>query len=130
MSPALRLSNDGGPIAERERRRVSGRLIGFGLTQRPFQRLGGGQEPIPGRHGLGEDGHSALGSIIPPRKPDINYFFPMGQTSNPGSGTTNPLLPFGKVWGKTLGSLASGFVPVFSQDSIAVIAARSCSGVK
>jgi len=48
------------PGMKKERRRVSSRSIEFGLTQRPVQRLGGGQEPIPGRHGVGEGGHSAL----------------------------------------------------------------------
>jgi len=68
------------PDKEKERRRVSGRLIGFGLTQRPFRRLGGGQDPIPGRHGVGEDGHSALDSIIPPPGPDINPEIPSGRS--------------------------------------------------
>ena len=61
-----------------ERRRVSGRSIEFGLTQRPFQRLDGGQDLIPGRHGAGEDGHSALDSIITPPGPEINPEFPPG----------------------------------------------------
>jgi hypothetical protein len=55
-----------------KRRRVNGRSSDFGLTQRPFQRLGGGQDPFPGRHGVVEDGHSALMEIIPSARRNIN----------------------------------------------------------
>jgi len=65
------------PGTRKERRRVSSRSIEFGLTQRPFQRLDGGQEPIPGRHGVGEGGHSALDSIITPPGPEINPKIPV-----------------------------------------------------
>ena len=37
----------------KERRRASSRHIEFGLTQRPFRHLGGSQDTIPGRRGVG-----------------------------------------------------------------------------
>ena len=52
----------------RERRRVSSRYIGFGLTQRPVQRLGGGQDSIPGRHSACGGRSSPLNKIITPLK--------------------------------------------------------------
>jgi hypothetical protein len=81
------------PGTTKERRRVSGRSIEFGLTQRPFQRLDGGQDPIPGRHGVGEDGHSALDSIITPPGQDINLEFPHGSAiaSVPVNGHRRPI---------------------------------------
>lgn len=47
------------------RRRVIGRDSGFGMTQRPVQRLGGGQDPVPGRHSACGGGSTALTNIIP-----------------------------------------------------------------
>jgi len=80
------------PGTRKERRRVSSRSIEFGLTQRPFQRLGGGQEPIPGRHGVGEGGHSALDFIIPPPGPDINLEIDPEQSGLQGTNRF-PFLP-------------------------------------
>ena len=68
------------PDKEKERRRVSGRLIGFGLTQRPFQRLGGGQEPIPGRHGVVEAGIPPSIQLSLHSVPDINPEIPSGRS--------------------------------------------------
>ena len=50
---------------DKGRRRVSGRDFGFGMTQRPGQRLGGGQDPVPGRHSACGGGSTALMKIIP-----------------------------------------------------------------
>lgn len=60
---------------KKRRRRVSSRNIGFGLTQRLVQRLGGGQDSIPGRHGAVGGGHSALCKIINPPGAEINQCF-------------------------------------------------------
>jgi hypothetical protein len=67
-----RICGQGGPGTQKERRRVSSRIIEFGLTQRLIQRHGGGQDPIPGRQGAAEGGHSALVEIIAPQGPDFN----------------------------------------------------------
>src|SRR5512139_1073725 len=57
-----------------EGRRVSSRLPGFGLTQRPVQRLGGGRKPFPSLVAL-----APRRTVIPPliifslqRRPEVN----------------------------------------------------------
>ena len=50
-------------------------LIGFGLTQRLFERLGGPQDLIPDRHSAGGGGYTARNLIITFMRTEINSSF-------------------------------------------------------